>query len=664
MAVTGTQNKHLVGVLCIPHGNIDGNRALGGDQIAAVCGKLRIRFCRLHSLDDLVVAKEGDADAARACMSVLPCLAKRGGKDLITRLYGNGDGRHGTTRAVHTPIFAAGIILRIMLQHLPKVGLCTKRIGQLLQVILEICVRIALDYADGRLVAVHLQAALGFEGIGKQVVVIPGKPLGKRVGHVLGRPERIHHRHDQRAARTRFGRVHQVDLAISVPADQPDLGLYLGSLDHAQHDQRIAHRLSADLVIADLVVVDRIVYRRRGGGGIPGSLLCHLCDVVHRAVCIMRVEVIGHAVCAVRHPYPVITDGADRPDIGQRGVVAQPELRHARAAHAKVNKGFVILIRIGNAVGAIAVARCRAAHANRDNAAEFKGLGSGFGVAVVVKRQLGLKALVHGKVLLHVPFSGFCSVAAALAPEIAHVRECVVPCGNFLLQRLLASGKERLALLVFGRARLPYADRGAAVRGIDDPDLLAGLLDPFVSKTAVRADLARACLGQRVHGVTAKTLGGAVDVDGAVSTGQRAGSKHGGIFKRHGGVIRTAVVAVGGVHHAVRANDGLICIALAAAHIALPCQEDERNGRGGDRDFVKSAVNAHLCRADAGSDQLAVSKRDDRVVKRAGRHAVADLVRGRSAGVDDLHVLAPHVIAVVIAKGKKLSGLQHLDILD
>ena len=53
---------------------------------------------------------------------------------------------------------------------------------------------------------------------------------------------------------------------------------------------------------------------------------------------------------------------------------------------------------------------------------------------------------------------------------------------------------------------------------IDNPDLFACLLDPLVSKAAIRADFARTRFGQRINGIPAQTIGGTVYVDAAVFT--------------------------------------------------------------------------------------------------------------------------------------------------
>ena len=154
--------------------------------------------------------------------------------------------------------------------------------------------------------------------------------------------------------------------------------------------QDISHAFATDLIISDLIVVNGIVYGRRRGGGIPALLLCYLRGIVHGAVFVMFVEIGGNAVGSVGHPDPILADRADGPDVGKLGIVAQPILCHTGAGHSQINKGFVIGVGIGDLVYAVAVAACRAAYADGNNAAKGKGPLGGCGITVVIEGELGL----------------------------------------------------------------------------------------------------------------------------------------------------------------------------------------------------------------------------------------------------------------------------------
>ena len=51
------------------------------------------------------------------------------------------------------------------------------------------------------------------------------------------------------------------------------------------------------------------------GGGVPGGRLLYLCGIVHRAIGIMRLEILTDTIGAVGHPDPIIADVAYAPDV-------------------------------------------------------------------------------------------------------------------------------------------------------------------------------------------------------------------------------------------------------------------------------------------------------------------------------------------------------------
>ena len=85
------ENIHLILIAVIPHGNIDGDCALGGDEVAAVFGKLRVSLGGCHGFDHAVFAKEGHADAVGTGMAILTGLTKGGSIDLVSGVDQNRD---------------------------------------------------------------------------------------------------------------------------------------------------------------------------------------------------------------------------------------------------------------------------------------------------------------------------------------------------------------------------------------------------------------------------------------------------------------------------------------------------------------------------------------------------------------------------------------------
>ena len=106
----------------------------------------------------------------------------------------------------------------------------------------------------------------------------------------------------------------------------------------------------------------------------------------------------------------------------------------------------------------------------------------------------------------------------------------------------------------------------------------------------------------------------------------------------------------------------MIGIALAATHIALPRQKNQRNGRGGDIYIVKHTVNLYLGGSDTRCDQLVADKGDDRVIQGSLVYAVADLVGGGGACVEDFDGFTCYRVAVVVAEFKGLNTLTNLQI--
>ena len=327
-----------------------------------------------------------------------------------------------------------------------------------MQVIGKMCIRIAFFNRDASLRAYSRQNTLNLGRFSQQIVIGIPQTLADRIGHVLGFPQRVNHGHHQRTAVANSSRGDIRHLDIAVPADEFHLSLYLRCFHNAKDIEHIAYRFPAHFVVADLIVVDGIMDRFGGSRGVPRGLLRNLGSIVHRAIGIVGLEVSRYTVGAVGHPNPVLADGTDYVNIGQLGVVAHPVLSHTGARHTKVNKGFMICIRIGDGIRAIAVTGCGTAYAHGDNAAKLKGLICGIRIGVVIKGKLTLKALVHGQIPAYVPLCRLCSVGATLTPEIAHMGQGIVPRRDLSLQCLLASRKECLTLLIFGRAGLPDTD--------------------------------------------------------------------------------------------------------------------------------------------------------------------------------------------------------------
>ena len=188
---------------------------------------------------------------------------------------------------------------------------------------------------------------------------------------------------------------------------------------------------------------------------------------------------------------------------------------------------------------------------------------------------------------------------------------------------------------------------------IDDPDLFSGLLYPLVRNTAIHAVFARAALCQRVDGILAQFGIGTVYVDRAIRSRQCRGNVIACIFHSQACVSAESVcLGIGRIYLPILASDRLVGVSNHALRIALPDHKDQGKRCGGDGNFVKGAVNAHLRRTDTRGDQGVAREGDDRVIQGSLVYTVAHLVGGGGACVDDLHGLASDRVAVVVAEGE------------
>ena len=641
------EDVQLVIIAIAPHGNVDRSGTLGGNEISAVLAELGVSTRRIQGFDDTVFAKEGHADAIGGSMTVFPCFTEGGSKNLVTRLDGNGHGGH-IPATVNLPGLAAGKIHGVMLQQRPQVRACAIAGGHLGQMIPVQLAGVFLRNGHAALGTNRSQCS-GCAVAGGQVIVIVMQPIGERIGHIFTPGYRTNHRNDQRAALRSGNALDFLNFLITCPVNELDGSLFRVIRFFSQQNQCVAHGFPAQFIIADLVIVNGVVNGLGSRGFIPAVLLLHLGGVIHGSVGVVLVKIFADTVGSVGHPDPILTDGANQMNIGQFGIVAHPILRHPGAAHAQIHKGLMIGIRILIAVHAVTVTGSSTAHTDRNNAAHFKGLGSGSRIRVMIKCQFGLEAFVHGQILLYIPLSALGSVRTALAPEVGHVAEGKVTGSNFLTECFGASGKQGLALLIFRCSGLPGANGGTAVGRIHDPDLFARLLHPFIGETAVGADFTLSGFCQRINRIAAQAVLGARHVDAAVGARQSTGSETLCVGCGHSSVIRATVITVSGIDHTFRANNGLVRVTLTAAHIALACQKQQRNGRRGDGDLMQSAVYGDHSSADARSNELVAAEgHNSGVTDRVFLDAVAHLIRGRRARVDDLHSSAADVVAVVI----------------
>ena len=155
----------------------------------------------------------------------------------------------------------------------------------------------------------------------------------------------------------------------------------------------------------------------------------------------MCVKIIGNAICAIWHPYPVITDIAYTPDIRQFRIVDHPILGNTGAAESQVHKGLMVCIGVGNRIHTVAITSCCTAHTNRNNTTEFKSFVGSVSIAIMVKRHFCLKTVMHGKILVYIPLSRLRTVTAALTPEVSHMGQGEMSRGDFFSQCFLAGSK-------------------------------------------------------------------------------------------------------------------------------------------------------------------------------------------------------------------------------
>ena len=686
VGVVPGQDVQLVVVAVIPHGDIDGDGTLRGNEIAAV-GNIRIIGIRGGiGLCDTFRIEECAADAVFASTVVRIC-AEGGGEDPVA----------GADRDCYRIDRSAGMLvpagsaveeIRVVFQSGPQVGggaVCFGQSGQVVGQLQSLPDTVdlpglglaavgagsrfgsgavgggfrdgspfgpemSLRYLHGSRSADRGQGAGGLAGGCQQIVVFIPQAVAQLIGDILGAVAGRDHRNCQCAGICHLRGRDGGYLPVAGPVYKPDGGGFSGIGDLAQQDQGIPGGLPAYFVIADLIVVDGILHGGSGGGGVPGGFLGHLRGVVHRSVSVMGSEVFRHTVGAVRHGHPAFADVADHVDLRVVGICRQPVLGHTLAAHFQ----FFVGCKEGAVRGivkAVFVAVAGLVHMARQgdgDVGKFQFLGGS--VAVQVCGQFLFQAVMHGQILLHIPFGGLRFVGTALAPEITHMGQGEVACGDLLAEGLLAGFEQGDTFLILGGAVLPLLDAGAAVGRVDDPDLFSGLLHPFVGITAVGACLARAGFVQQVHGPVFQILGGAVDIQAASGAGQGAGGEIGGIGGGHG-----VPVAVGGVDHAVFADDGLVRVAFTALHIALARQKQQGNGGGGDGDLIKLAVDGYPRGTDAGGHQGVTLKGYNRRIRYGVFfHPVADLIGGGLARVDDLHSLSGNVVVIVIPQGEGL----------
>ena len=106
-------------------------------------------------------------------MSVCSCLSKGGGEDSLALTDGDRD-RADVSAAVKSPIRSAGIVVRIMLQQGPQIGLLADALGHRGQVIGKVRAGLALFYRYAALRSIDGQSACSFGRIRQKIVVAVG----------------------------------------------------------------------------------------------------------------------------------------------------------------------------------------------------------------------------------------------------------------------------------------------------------------------------------------------------------------------------------------------------------------------------------------------------------------------------------------------------------
>ena len=109
---------NLILVAVAPHGNIDSNRALGGDEIAAVFGKFRMAFRGGHCFCNAVCAEEGNPDSVCGSIPVFTGFSPRSRKNLFSRFNRN---CYGMDIFIFFPIDSARKIILVVFKNIPEV---------------------------------------------------------------------------------------------------------------------------------------------------------------------------------------------------------------------------------------------------------------------------------------------------------------------------------------------------------------------------------------------------------------------------------------------------------------------------------------------------------------------------------------------------------------
>ena len=304
--------------------------------------------------------------------------------------------------------------------------------------------------------------------------------------------------------------------------------------------------------------MDRILYGARGGRLIPGCFLLHLGRIIHSAVFIVGGKICCNTIGAVGHFHPAFTDITNYVDFRMIRIRSQPILRHTLTAHLQFLKSCVIRGDVYGIVKSVLISITVFLRMTRHWNGDIGKLQAfHLAVTVHIHRQLGLQILVHRQKLLHIPLGSFHFVRTTLTPKVTHVRQGVMPCLDFFLQRFLTGLEQQDAFFIVFAALLPGGDGTASMGRIDDPHLFSGLLYPLISIAAVRTLFARTLFVKQIDGPIFQTGLGTVDIPFTSYAGQRTGNKIGGICGGHG-----ITVTIGSINHAVRTDNRLICIAF------------------------------------------------------------------------------------------------------
>ena len=475
----------------------------------------------------------------------------------------------------------------------------------------------------------------------------------------LGPVQGVHHRYHGLGLGEDIGIRLARQIGVAVPSVELDGLLNIRLLIGVQPVVQIPGSLAAHLVVADLVIVDGILYiiHRLGHGQGAGL------DGIVYAVRIAGLKESLYRAGAVLPGDPIVTDITDHMDIliCIRIAVCHIILRNTGTGHFQIVIVRIIGFRslfIGLAVGIV-----RAAATDKDHVGALQRTLAGSAAKVIA--QVLLELFVHGGEVIHIPVGSLDAVGAALTPEVTHIGQGIVAGSDLLVQGLLGCLEQRHRLLIITAGRHPCRDAGAALRGIDQPDLLAGILCPFVGKAAVDAVLAVAISGQRVQRVGTHIGSRAVHRHSAVITGKGRGHKAGCIT--HGQrpckaahiVVTAALAAIGGVDLSVSIDDRFRLVALRAGHITLADHQEQGNGSRFYGNLMELVTDDHLCGADTGGNELVCSSviLDDRNILGTLGHTVAHLIGGRCAGIEHLHRLSGQIQTVVILHGDGIALL-------